>query len=63
MDELPDLVADRLHHARRTVPQEVTAPAREEVEIGVAVGIGTEIVMQEPDRIRSPGARHPVSIS
>jgi acetylglutamate kinase len=33
------------------------------LEMYTDVGIGTEIVMQEPDRIRSPGARHPVSIS
>src|SRR5262249_48585991 len=36
---LADLLPDRLDHPGRAVPQEVAAPAREEVEVAVALGV------------------------
>ena len=39
VDQLADLVADRLDDARRAVTQQVAAPPRKEVEIPVALGV------------------------
>src|SRR5262249_13101071 len=39
VDQPPDLVADRLHHARRAVANQVAAPAGEEVVVAVALGV------------------------
>src|SRR5262249_46329306 len=42
VDELPHLVADRLDHARGAMAEEVAAPAREEVEVAVPLGVPDE---------------------
>ena len=36
MNQLADLIADRLDDARRTVAEQVAAPAGEEIEIAIA---------------------------
>src|SRR5262249_7390446 len=39
VDELADLVADGLDDAGRAVAEQVAAPAREEIEVAVALGV------------------------
>ena len=39
VDQLADLLADRLDHARRAVAEQVAAPAGEEVEVAVPLGV------------------------
>src|SRR5262245_55422670 len=39
MDEPADLLADGGYHARRTMPDQVATPAREEIEIAIALGV------------------------
>ena len=39
MDEVLHLILNRLHHARRRMPQDVAAPAGEQVEIAFPLGV------------------------
>src|SRR5436190_8332785 len=39
MDELAHLSADRLHHARRAVAQQIATPAWKEIQVAVPLGV------------------------
>jgi len=39
MNELPNLLTNRVDHARRAMPEQVTAPAREKIEIAIAFSV------------------------